>query len=153
GQPVEQFSMDGSKRNPRQFFFYKPQMVRLPAIDRDGPFGKIRVERAIKLLPVGAISITMRVTFTVGKIEDLVVFHDLKFGECSLHDEARRLAQEVVIELKSHFIRPQEQLPEEEAYTVFCITAPPTDRDGLPISAESWFHTHRRGVAALLTQE
>lgn len=153
GQPVEQFSMDGSKRSPRQFFFYRPQMVRLPAIDRDGPFGRVQVERAIKLLPVGAISITMRLPFTVKHIEDLVVFHDLKFGECSLHDEARRLAQEVVAELKSHFIRPQEQLPEEEAYTVFCVAAPPTDRDGLPISAESWFQAHRRGVAALLTQE
>jgi hypothetical protein len=153
GQPVEQFSMDGSKRNPRQLFFYKPQMVQLPAIDREGPFGRVKVERAIKLLPVGAISITMRMPFSVGHIEDLVVFHDLKFGDCSLHDEARRLAQEVVAELKSHFIRPQEQLPEEEAYTVFCIAAPPTGRDGLPISAESWFQTHRRGIAALLTQE
>ena len=153
GQPVEQFSMDGSKRNPRQLFFYKPQMVQLPAIDREGPFGRVKVERAIKLLPVGAISITMRMPFSVGQIEDLVVFHDLKFGECSLHDEARRLAQEVVAELKSHFIRPQEQLPEEEAYTVFCIATPPTGRDGLPISAESWFQAHRRGVAALLTQE
>src|SRR5579863_3761357 len=153
GQPVQQFSMESSKRNPRQFFFYKPQMIRLPAIDREGPFGRVKVERAIKLLPVGAISITMRMPFSVGQIEDLVVFHDLKFGECSLHDEARRLAQEVVAELKSHFIRPQEQLPEEEAYTVFCIATPPTGRDGLPISAESWFQAHRRGVAALLTQE
>ena len=153
GQPVEQFSMDGSKRNPRQFFFYKPQMVRLPPIQRDGPFGKVQVDRAIKLLPVGAVSITMRVPFSVRHIEDLVVFHDLKFGDCSLHDEARRIAQEVVMELKNHLIRPQEQLSEEEAYTVFCITAPPMDRDGLPISAESWFQTHRRDVAALLTQE
>ncbi|HUA65589.1 MAG TPA: hypothetical protein VME24_07065 [Alphaproteobacteria bacterium] len=153
GQPVEQFSMDGSKRNPRQFFFYKPQMVRLPPVERAGPFGKVQVDRAIKLLPVGAVSITMRVPFSVKQIEDLVVFHDLKFGDCSLHDEARRLAQEVITELKSHLIRPQEQLPEEEAYTVFCITAPPTDRSGLPISAESWFQTHRRDVAALLTQE
>src|SRR5215469_14845102 len=61
GQPVEQFSMDGSKRNPRQFFFYKPQMVRLPPVERDGPFGKVKIDRAIKLLPVGAVSITMRV--------------------------------------------------------------------------------------------
>lgn len=153
GQPVEQFSMDGSKRSPRQFFFYRPQMIRLPTIDREGPFGRVRVERAIKLLPVGAISITMRMPFSVSEIEDLVVFHDLKFGDCSLHDEARRLAQEVVAELKTHFIRPQEQLPEEEAYTVFCITAPPTGRDGLPVSAEHWFQAHRRDVAALLTQE
>src|SRR5580704_2309704 len=72
GQPVEQFSVDGSKRSPRQFFFYKPQMVKLPSVERTCPFGLVKVERAIKLLPVGAISITMRVPFTVQHVEDLV---------------------------------------------------------------------------------
>src|SRR5580658_1839843 len=153
GQPVEQFSMDGSKRNPRQLFFYKPQMVKLPSIERKGPFGPVRVERAIKLLPVGAISITMRVPFAVPHVEDLVSYHDLRFGDCSLHEEVRRLAEQVVTELKGHLIRPQVQLPEEEGYTVFCIAAPPTDRDGLPVSAEAWFQSQRRQVAALLTQE
>jgi hypothetical protein len=153
GQPVEQFSMDGSKRSPRQFFFYKPQMVRLPPVERTCSFGTFKLERAIKLLPVGAISITMRVPFVVQHVEDLVAFHDLKFGDCSLHEEARKLAEQVVTELESHLIRPQAQLPEEEAYTVFCIASPPVGRDGLPTSAESWFQSHRRQVAALLTQE
>ena len=153
GQPVEQFSVDGSKRSPRQFFFYKPQMVRLPPVQKVCSFGSFRLERAIKLLPVGAISITMRVPFSVQHVEDLVAYHDLKFGDCSLHEEARKLAQEVVAELKSHLIRPVAQLPEEEAYTVFCIASPPTGRDGLPVSAETWFQSHRRAVAALLTQE
>lgn len=153
GQPIEQFSVDGSKRSPRQFFFYKPQMVRLPPVQKVCSFGSFRLERAIKLLPVGAISITMRVPFSVQHVEDLVAFHDLKFGDCSLHEEARKLAQEVVVELKSHLIRPVAQLPEEEAYTVFCIASPPTGRDGLPVSAETWFQSHRRAVAALLTQE
>lgn len=152
GQPVEQFSVDGSKRNPRQFF-YKPQMVRLPPVERTCPFGTVRLERAIKLLPVGAISITMRIPFAVPQVEDLVGFHDLKFGTGSLHDEARCLAQQVVEELKGYLIRPQAQLPEEEAYTVFCIATPLTSREGLPISAETWFQSHRRQVAALLTQE
>ncbi len=153
GQPVEQFSVDGSKRNPRQFFFYKPQMVKLPAIEKSGPFGPVKVERAIKLLPVGAISITMRVPFAVEHVEDLVAFHDLQFGDCSLHEEARRLAQQVVTELKDHLIRPTEPLLEEEAYTVFCLTSSLTGRDGLPMSAENWFQSHRHQVAALLTQE
>lgn len=153
GQPVAQFSMDGSKRSPRQFFFYKPQMVRLPPVERTGPFGPVRVERAIKLLPIGAISITMRVPFSVPRIEDLVPFHDLRFGDCSLHEEARRLAEQVVVELKSHFIRPQAQLPEEEAYTVFCIASTPANSGQSPVNAEAWFHSHRREVAALLTQE
>lgn len=153
GQPVEQFSMDSSKRSPRQFFFYKSQMVRLPPMEKVCSFGSFQLERAIKLLPVGAISITMRVPFSVQHVEDLVAYHDLKFGDCSLHEEARKLAQEVVAELKSHLIRPVAQLPEEEAYTVFCIASPPTGRDGLPVSAETWFQSHRRAVAALLTQE
>ncbi len=37
GQPVAQFAVDASKRSPRQLFFYKPQMVRLPPMERIGP--------------------------------------------------------------------------------------------------------------------
>ena len=153
GQPVAQFAVDASKRSPRQLFFYKPQMVRLPPMERIGPLGLVRVERAIKLLPVGAISISVRVPFAVNHVEDLVAFHDLQFTNGSLSDEVRCLAQEVVAELKAHFIRPHAQLPEEEAYTIFCIAAPVLTPEGQPINAESWFQTHRRQVAALLTQE
>ena len=153
GQPVAQFAVDTSKRSPRQLFFYKPQMVRLPPMERIGPNGPVRVERAIKLLPVGAISITVRVPFAVNHVEDLVAFHDLQFNNSSLSDDVRCLAQEVVSELKAHFIRPQKQMPEEEAYTVFCIAAPVLNPDGQAIKADNWFQTHRRQVAALLTQE
>jgi hypothetical protein len=153
GQPVAQFAVDASKRSPRQLFFYKPQMVRLPPMERIGPLGPVRIERAIKLLPVGAVSITVRVPFAVNHVEDLVAFHDLQFSNGSLHDEVRHLAQEVVAELKGHLVRPQPQLPEEEAYTVFCIAAPMITQDGLPVTAEAWFQSHRRQVAGLLTQE
>ena len=153
GQPVAQFAVDASKRSPKQLFFYKPQMVRLPPMERIGPYGPVRVERAIKLLPVGAISITVRVPFAVNHVEDLVVFHDLQFSNGALHDEMRRLAEEAVGELKSFYVRPHPQLIEEEAYTVFCIASPLLTQDGVRISAESWFQSHRRQVAALLTQE
>jgi len=153
GQPVAQFSVDTSKRSPKQSFFYKPQMVRLPPMERIGPHGPVRVERAIKLLPVGAISISVRVPFAVNQAEDLVVFHDLQFSNGSLHDEVRRLAEEVVSELKTFFVRPHPQLLEEEAYTVFCIASPLRTADGARVSADAWFQEHRREVAALLTQE
>lgn len=153
GQPVAQFAVDVSKRSPRQLFFYRPQMVRLPPMERIGPLGPVRVERIIKLLPVGAISISVRVPFAVGHVEDLVAFHDLQFSNGALHDEVRRLAQDVVAELKGHLVRSQPQLPEEEAYTVFCITAPVLSPDAQPVHAEQWFQSHRRQVAALLTQE
>src|SRR6185436_19795585 len=65
GQPVAQFAVDASKRSPRHLFFYRPQMVRLPFLERIGPHGAVRMERVIKLLPVGAISITVRIPFEV----------------------------------------------------------------------------------------
>src|SRR5512140_2331746 len=69
GQPVAQFVVDASKRNPRQLFFYRPQMVRLPPLERVGAHGPLRLERVVKLLPVGAVSITIRVPFEVDHVE------------------------------------------------------------------------------------
>src|SRR2546423_14768135 len=78
GQPVAQFVVDASKRSPRHLFFYRPQMVRLPPLERIGLGGPMRMERVIKILPVGAISITVRVPFPAKQVEELVVFHDLR---------------------------------------------------------------------------
>lgn len=152
GHPVAEFVVDTSKRSPRHLFFFRPQMVRLPALERIGANGPIRVERVVKLLPAGAISITMRVPFEVEHIDDLVPFHDLQFSNGSLHDEVRRLAEDVRRELTTHFIRPVDQLAEEEAYTVFCIESPVGD-DFPRINAEQWWRANRRTVASLLTQE
>src|SRR6266481_7255998 len=112
GQPVAQFAVDASKRSPRHLFFYRPQMVRLPPLERIGPHGAVRIERVIKLLPVGALSITVRVPFAVRHVEDLVVYHDLQFSNGSLHEEVRRLAEEVRGELNAYFIRPVPHLAE-----------------------------------------
>jgi hypothetical protein len=128
-------------------------MVRLPPQERLGPHGPVRIEFAVKLLPVGAISITVRVPFAVQHFEDLVVYHDLQFSNGSLNEEVRRLADNVRRELAPYYVRPVKDLPEEEAYTVFCLQAPILDRDGVPQTAEVWLKSHRRQVAALLTQE
>lgn len=153
GQPVAQFALDSDKRSPRQSFFYKPQMVRLPPMERTGPLGAVKIERIIKLFPVGAISITVRVPFACEHVEELVNFHDLQLQECALYEDVRKLAQEVITELQGHLIRPHAQLPEEEAYTVFCIASPVVNTTGEPMKAEQWFQAHRRQIAALLTQE
>lgn len=153
GQPVAQFSVDASKRSPKQLFFYRPQMVRLPPLERIGPNGPVRLQRVVKLLPVGAISITVRVPFNVAQIEDLVVYHDLQFSNGALHDEVRHLAEEVRRELAPFLMRPISQLAQEEAYTVFCVESPLRTKDGAPLSTEDWLKAHRRAVASLLTQE
>jgi hypothetical protein len=154
GQPVAQFAVDASKRSPRQLFFYRPQMVRLPAVEKFGPLGPVRLERTVKLLPVGAISITVRVPFEVAQVEDLVPLHDLRFNDGSyLYDEVRDLADQVRNELKSFYIQPVEKLGDEEAYTVFCLNAPPAVNGQPAAGAEDWLREHRRSVSALLTEE
>ncbi|MGD0815485.1 MAG: hypothetical protein ABSA83_17945 [Verrucomicrobiota bacterium] len=153
GQTVAEFNVDASKRNPRHLFFNKPRMVRLPPMERIGPNGPVRVERTLKFLPVGAISITISVPFQVHTIGDLVAYHDLEFSNGVLSAEVRQLAEEARRELARYFLKPVQQLAEEEAYTIFCVDAPLVAEDGQPLSAEDWLLQHRREVAALLTQE
>jgi hypothetical protein len=153
GVPVAQFAVDASKRSPRHLFFYKPQMVRLPPLERIGPNGPVRMERVVKILPVGAVSISIHVPFAVDRVRDLVDFHDLEFNNGILQDEVRQLAEEIRRELTPFLIRPVAQLVQEEAYTVFCIHSPLKTAEGEALSAESWLHSQRREVAALLTQE
>ena len=153
GQPVAEFVVDASKRSPRQLFFYRPQMVRLPALERIGPRGPVRIERTVKLLPVGAISIACSVPFDVEAARDLVEYHDLSFVNASLQDEVRELADEIRRELAPYFIRPVDRLADEEAYTVFCIESPTALSEGVAFNSEDWLSKHRDDVAALLTQE
>lgn len=153
GHPLEQFCVDAGKRIPKHLSFYRPLMVRLPAQEHVGPNGRVRIERVIKLLPVGALSITVRVPFAVGHVEDLVDYHDLKLGSTTLHDQVRELVEQVRQELKPYLVRPVPYFSEEEAYTVFCIESPVTTREREYLKAEHWLQSHRRQVAALLTQE
>lgn len=153
GQPLAQFSLDSSKRNPRHMAFYRPQMARLPVMERMGPHGAVRVETTIKVIPTGAISISVSVPFAVNSIEELVVYHDLQFSNGSLYDEVRRLADDVRRELREHLVRPVERLADEEAYTIFCIEGPLVGPNGNRLRAEAWLDSNRREVAALLTQE
>ena len=154
GQPTAEFVIGSSKRMPRQLFFYRPLSVRLPPLDRPSPLGIQRVERTIKVLPIGAISITVRIPFQVNSLVELVPFHDLQFaGGAYLYDEVRALAEEVRRELRPHLIRPVDLLGEEEAYTVFCVEGPIKNAAGQELAAENWFDGHRREIAALLTEE
>lgn len=154
GQPAADFAVGSSKRNPRQAFFFRAQMVRLPPLERLTPRGPLRLERSVKLLPVGAISLTIRVPFQVADLSELIAFHDLRFADgTGVYDEARALAEEARRELRPYFVRPVEQLRDEEAYTVFCVNSPPAGADGSPTRCEDWLRANLRQVAALLTEE
>jgi hypothetical protein len=154
GCPVVEFTIDASKRAPRQMSLFRPEMIKLPPLERQGPGGTVWIERTVKFLPVGAISILIRVPFQVGRVEDLVAYHDLRYQDGTyLYDEVRQLAEDVRKALEPYAIRPVKQLGDEEAYTAFCIHAPLVDADGSTVSTESWMHGGRREIASLLTEE
>lgn len=153
GQPISHFNLDFSHRSPRHLFFYRPQMVRLPALERVGHNGIMTLERSIKILPMGALSISVAVRFKVASIEELVHYHELKFTNGNLGQEVRKLAEEVRQELQPFLIQPHDSMDEEEAYTVFCIDGPLKTTDREVVCAEDWLSRNRRQVASLLTQE
>lgn len=149
GQPLTPFRIDMDRRGPRHQLFYQPQVLRLPSQQRTGPGGLAQVETTVKLLTIGAISIAVRIPFSVGQLSDLVRFHDPEFKEGTLNAEVRRLAESIRTELTPHIRRPIDQLLDEEAYTVFCIHGPVGDSP----DTLAWLQENRREVAALLTQE
>jgi hypothetical protein len=149
GQPVEQFTVEPHQRIPRQLFFHRPLMARLPERRRAGPLGEVAVSATIKLLPVGAITIALRFSTEVAALNELVACHQRSFDQASLDDEARRMAEEVQREIAPALIRPVEALEHEEPYTVFCLEPAVADGAG----ARAWLEGNRRALAALLTQE
>ena len=118
------------------------------------------------MLPSGSWSATTICRFTDGS---------------TLHDAVLATAEEIRRELAPYLTRPVEQLADEEAYTVFCITSPlgsavpaktstaagppasandegknaPRTRESNAehVAAEDWLDANRRPVAALLTEE
>ena len=151
GQPVGDYSVGPSKRSPKSFFFYRPRLVELPEAQRDTPAGRVLIRRSVKLFGVGAVSVQIRIPFQVGRLEDLVAYHDLAFETGTPAEEARDLAEQVRRELAPFCIRPVPQVREGEDYTVFCLDA--LQPSGAPVSAEEWLAAHGRPVAGLLMQE
>ncbi len=151
GQPVAQFSVDASKRSPRHLFFYRPQMIRLPPDEKLGPDGPVRLEAVLKLLPVGALSVTIRLSVEADSLDQLVRFHDLRFNDgLTVTDYARDLAERARRELSPFLFRPRPGLSDEEAYTIFFVNSL-AESEGF--DAATWLEAHRRDVAALLTEE
>jgi hypothetical protein len=153
GQPVKEYLIGPSKRSPKTVFFYRPQMIRLPAEHRTGPQGPVEIEQTVKVFSVGAISIQLRVPFEVDRLEELVQYHNLKFDGVGAEDEVNVLAEGVRRELEPYCVKPVQSLGKSEEYTVFCFYGLPRGTDGNSIRAEQWLAENRREVAGLLTEE
>jgi hypothetical protein len=152
GCRVEEYTIGTDKRNPRTLFFFRPQTIRLPAIEA-AVFGqRVPVQRSVKLFNVGAISIEVRIPFQADRFEDLVRYHDIEMDGERLTRKIDALAEDIRAELSPHCIRPLERLREGEAYTVFCLDRTPGG-DGNEDDAEDWLARNQRKVAGVLMEE
>jgi hypothetical protein len=153
-QPARDYFIEPSKRSPRQMFFHRPQVADFPTQTKQLSDGQaVFLKRTVKLFNIGAISIAVRIPFSVASIDELVVYHDLKFADGTLEQNIHELAEAVRRDLEPYCIRPVPTITQAEAYTVFCLTSLPQTSDGENLSAERWLKANRRQVAALLTQE
>ncbi len=148
GQKAEEYLIGPSKRSPRQLFFYRPRRVRTANLLVKTPAGNVEISRIVKIFGVGALSIQIRMPFTVDSLAQLVEYHDMQIDGGSLEKHATALAGQIVEELRESLIKPVEQLEPAEVYTIFCIDKLPDNQ-----KAADWLNNNRRQIAALLTQE
>ncbi len=153
GQLARLYQAQPTKRQPRDLFFHNPLVARLPDEQRQGPDGPVTVMRTVKIFPVGAISLSIYVPFQLEHLSDLRRYHEPVRDGKPLGQEVRRLANELLEELRPSLVKPVDEVADEEAYTVFFLDPSCLKKDAETISAESWLHTHRQEVAALLTEE
>jgi hypothetical protein len=129
---------------PKDVPLYRPLAIQpssLPGTVHDQP---VRVE--IRVYDVGVVAIAMRVDFEVGRLTDLMPFHEGKLDSGKPLDAiARELCAQVCDSLRSAMVRSE--LPTApEAYTCFCITDLEGERD-----TNHWLGEERRALAGLLT--
>lgn len=154
GQPARPPQIPVDRRIPAGAFFYRPQTFVLPSQRRQGPGGmEIEIARTVAVYPVGSVSISFHLSFSVRSVDELAGFRDLRVEGTDLAAEARGLAEQARHELLPLLIAPVEAIGEEEAYTAFCIDSA-SMRAGEPdFVAADWVHDNRRRVAALLLDD
>ncbi len=151
GQRLEPLQIDPRKRSPRGQNFFRPLMAILPTLECTVQGRPVRFEVAVKLLPIGALSFTLRTEFQTDEFSQLGQWHDLRFDDDqTLVGWVKQLAERARRELLPFAIRPHERLPEGEFYTVFCLES---DSLGAKSLAADWLSLNRPKVAAVLTNE
>jgi hypothetical protein len=155
GQPLLPHQVGPAKRSPKQHLFQHLRAARLEPVKMAAPSGEVMVQRMVKVLPIGAVSIMLRVPFANLQLEQLGAFDSPAFAQEVIHKHLVSLAKSIHDELAPYAVRPAAALPEGEAYTVFCLETPKAKEQGVstPFDAEAWFEANRRYIAAILTQE
>ncbi len=154
GRPLVPHQIGPAKRGPRQHLLQQVHAARLEPVALTTPGGGVvTAQQMVKVLPIGAVSIMLRVPCAVASLRDLARYQEPAFAQEVVHRHLVSLGGRIHAELAGYAVRPASGLPEGEAYTVFCLQPPDCGLDGAPFLTEPWFERHRREIAGILTQE
>ncbi len=150
GRRLDEFAVPLQKKAPRLQTFVRPLTAALDPVTVTVGGSTASVAISVKLLPIGAISLTMRLPFAGLTLRELDDWETLGFDSGALTDHAFQLAQKIRAELLPHVVRPVDAIVRSEAYTVFCLRPP---ADAAHFDAEAWLAEHGSEVAGLLCGE
>ncbi|MBI4563862.1 MAG: hypothetical protein HY716_04115 [Planctomycetes bacterium] len=149
GQKPQPFEIRTGPAAPRDLPFYRPLAIRLPPQELTTAGAVTPLTRVVKVFDAGIVSISYEAAFRRDGLGQLIEFHEPKVGDSPLDREAERLCGDVVADLGSCLVRPNQGRPPSEPYTVFCL-------HGLERPAGSvrdWASSNRAEIAALLAEE
>jgi hypothetical protein len=135
---------------PKDVRIYRPLVISPGDQEADTVTGRPRVQRAVKLFDVGALSITYQVPFEVAGLGDLVAFHRLQVGGRDLAAAAEELCTQVTESIRPYLVKPSRERAPAEAYTVFCLESIEGVGAG---ELSTWAQEKREELAALLLEE
>lgn len=151
GSALEPYQVDARKRMPRGQVFYRPLVARLPDLPQQVRGQSVMLQAAVKVLSIGALSVTVRAPLHAQSPLELSAWHELTFDDgTTLEQWVLATVEKARVELAPHAIRPHERLPEAESYSVFCLD---TGSPGIDGKAGEWLEANRAAVAAALTCE
>jgi hypothetical protein len=143
------FQIRQGRTVPRDLPVYRPLTIGLNPAEWDSSVGPITLKSFVKIFDFGVVSISYEVAFEVGRIGELVPYHQLQVGDTTLAALAQQLAGHVSEGLAPHLVKPSRDPREPEAYTAFCFS----EVEGAADTAAAWAARQRIDLAGLLLEE
>lgn len=149
-ETLEPFRFGRLKDAPRGFPVYHPLSIQIPAMQAEIGDEAVRLYPSVKIFPVGALSVKIRIPVSCTAIGDLLRYRNPVFSEGgTLEQRASLIARQVFERIRAGLAMPADTLSGPEVYTVYCVETP-LQRDG---DSHGWLEANRRHVAGLLVGE
>ncbi|MEW5760205.1 MAG: hypothetical protein AB1779_05520 [Candidatus Thermoplasmatota archaeon] len=114
-----------TKAVPEYVKFPSPINIELKSEEFETSVGKKKFDVCVRIFSIGAVSISVRASFTVNEITELLVYNRLELsdgkGKIGMMEYTKRIFDEIMEEIKHAFEESYDVKVPPEKYTVFVI--------------------------------